>query len=202
MPNYVPIGLVCALLVSPGAAFGQQNVREYDRFYAGAAVVLSDVEDRYLRITYSDTPWTLQASAGYRYDWNWSVEAAWQTLDDIEDRDVRGSGLDRLDITSSIETASLRIRFWIPISEIYELDTPFTVYGFAGPHASDIERSATDLTTGTRFDESETEYGITFGGGAIVGIGRINVRGSLERIDLDASGGSIVAATVGVEFYF
>lgn len=196
------VGLVCALLVNPGAAYAQQDFREFERFYAGAAVVLSDVEDRYLGAIYSDTAWTLQATAGYRFDWNWSVEATWQSLDDVDDRDVRGSGLDRLDITSSVETTSVRIRLWFPVSELYELDTPLTLYGFAGAHASEIERNAVELTASAAFAEAETDYGLTFGAGAIVGFGRINVRGSLERIDLDTSDGSIVSATVGVEFYF
>jgi hypothetical protein len=49
---------------------------------------------------------------------------------------------------------------------------------------------------------SKTDYGLDFGGGAIVSIGRFNLRGSVERIDLDDSDGSIVSSMIGLEFYF
>lgn len=195
-------GLICVSLVSPSVAFGQQNDSDYDSFYAGVAVGLSDVEDRYLGISYGDTLPTLQAVAGYRFNWNWSVEATWQTLDEIDDRNVRGSGLDRIDFSSGVDSASLRLRFWIPVSDLYGLSRPLSVYGFAGAHASDIERAATELNAGEPFGETETDYGVTFGGGIVVGIGRLNLRGSAERIELDASNGNIFTATVGLEFYF
>ena len=198
----MPLATTCVLLISPGAVYGQHYVPEYDPFYAGVTVGLSDVEDRYLGIEYGDAPWTLQATAGYRFDWIWSVEAAWQTLGDVEANDVRGSGIDRLDFTTNVDSASLRVRLWFPASDLYNLNRPLVVYGFAGVHASDIARSATELTSESMFGEEETDYGLNIGAGVVIGLGRFNLRGSVERIDLDSSDGSIVSAMVGIEFYF
>lgn len=190
------------LLIFPYTVNAQRHVPEYEPVYASVAVGWADVEDRYLGVKYSDAPWSLQASVGYRYDWNWSVEVALQTFDDIEADDVRGSGIDRLNIETSVNSASLRARLWLPISDIYELERSVAVFVFGGAHATEISRSATEILSQSDYLEEKTDYGLNFGGGAIVSIGRFNLRASVERIDLDDSDGSIVSSMIGLEFYF
>jgi hypothetical protein len=190
------------MLIFPAAVNAQRNAPEFEAIYASAAVGVADVEDRYLGTKYGDTPWSLQVSAGYRHDWIWSVEVAWQTFDDIQADDVRGSGVDRLNIRTSVNSASIRARLWFPISDFFEQERSVVAFVFGGAHATEISRGATEILSQSDYLEEKTDYGLSFGGGAIVSIGRFNLRGSVERIDLDDSDGSIVSSMIGLEFYF
>ena len=190
------------VLIFPAVGYAQTNAPEFEAIYASAAVGWADAEDRYLGVKYGDTPLSLQISAGYRYDWNWSVEAAWQTFGDIQANDVRGSGIDRLNIKTSVNSASIRARLWFPISEFFEQERSVVAFVFGGAHATEISRSATEVLSQSQYLEEKTDYGLNFGGGAIVSIGRFNFRGSVERIDLDDTDSSIVSSMIGLEFYF
>ncbi len=190
------------LLIAANAVYGQHYVPEYSRLYASVALGTSTVDDRFQGVRYDDTQWSLNVTAGYRFDWVWSIEAAVQVQDDVEARGIRGSGLDRLNFSTSIESANLRARLWFPVSDLYGLSRPLVVYGFAGVHASNIERRAIELNSATEFEENLTDYGLNVGAGVVIGIGRFHLRGSLERMDLDDSDGSIVSALLGLEFYF
>ena len=201
----IVVVIMATTILFPKTAHGQGStyIPEYEPFYAGIAVGLSDFEDRYLRVGYGDSVWTAEASVGYRFDWAWSVEAAWKTLGDIEEPGVLGSGTDRLDITTTLDAASLRVRLWFPVSELYDLRSQMTLFGFAGVQASMLERSAIETTSSSFFQEEETNYGLTLGGGLIYRLGKINLRGSLDWTDINSvDDGRIVSATVGVEFDF
>ncbi len=196
--------MITTMLV-PNTAHGQRSLYtpEYEPFYAGLTVGLSDFEDRYLRVGYGDTVWAAGASVGYRFDWVWSVEAAWQTFGDIEERGVPGSGTDRLDITTSLDAASLRLRLWFPVSELYNLRRQITLFGFAGVQASMLERSAIETMSSSSFREEETNYGLTVGGGLIYRLGKFNLRGSIDWVDINSvDDGRITSATFGIEFNF
>ena len=201
----IVVMIVATTMLVPNAAHGQRSlyIPEYEPFYAGLTVGLSDFEDQYLRVGYGDTVWAAGASIGYRFDWVWSVEAAWQTFGDIEERGVLGSGTDRLDITTSLDAASLRLRLWFPMSELYNLRRQITLFGFAGVQASMLERSAVETTSSSSFREEETNYGLTVGGGLIYRLGKFNLRGSIDWVDINSvDDGRITSATFGIEFNF
>ena len=196
---------MATIMLTPKTAHGQQSAYtpEYKPFYAAVSVGLSDFEDQYQRVGYGDAVGTAEASVGYRFDWVWSVEAAWRTFGDIEERDVPGSGTERLDISTTLDAASLRLRLWFPVSELYNLRRDITLFGFAGVQASMLERSALETTSSSSFREEETNYGLTFGGGLICRLGKINLRGSVDWTDINSvDDGRIVSAIVGVEFNF
>ena len=69
--------------------------------------------------------------------------------------------------------------------------------------ASMLERSATETTSSSSFREEETNYGLTVGGGLIYRLGKVNLRGSIDWVDMNSvDEGRITSATIGIEFNF
>lgn len=189
----------------PRATYAQRAAYtpKYDRFYASVAVGVAEFEDEYLGLGYGDSVWTAEAAAGYRFDWLWSVEAALHAFGDIGDRGVPGSGTERLDFASDLDAASLRLRLWFPVSELYSLRAGLDLFGFVGVQASFLERAALETTSSAAFGEEETNYGMTVGGGLSYLVGPVNLRGSLTWTDLNSvDGGEVLTSTLGVEFRF
>lgn len=191
-----------ALVFAFGAFGSDVDAQEYDSFYGSVALGATDFEDGYLGVGYQDTPLSLEAVAGYRFDWIWSVEATLQTLGDVERRNVAGSGLDRLDIKTDVNATSLRIRLWVPLSDLYDMQNPMDVFGFAGIQRTRIDRSAIETNSARTFAQRATDYGPTMGVGLTYEVRGLQWRTSLNWARLEAPGGSMVSATIGFEFSF
>lgn len=175
------------------------GAQQAGRLYVGAELGLAAYRDGYAGVTYEDRPLAMQGFAGYRLDDRWSVELAYERLSGIESGQVAGSGTERLDIGSRLDTAAVRAILTVPLSELLRCRKRIAIFGAAGYHSSEARSDVLELGSQARTRITTQESGPTVGGGVLYGLGKIDLRGYAEWLQRD---GTSKTWTTGVAFQY
>jgi hypothetical protein len=194
-------GAALALLLLGVTALPAAAQEDDRRFYAGAALGIADYEGGYEGLTYDDAPLALQAYGGYRVGERWSVELGFQRVGDIETGEIAGSGTDRLEISEQFDMAIVRALLSVPLSDLLGWRRKFSLFGTVGYHVSDARRVVLELESLVEDSQTREEYGLVLGAGVRYELGKVELRGYVEWLDLGDMAETWTTG-VGVELRF
>jgi hypothetical protein len=154
------------------------------RFYAGAGIASADFEDRHVGIGYDDAPLAWHAYGGFRFRDRIAFELGYKTLGDIESGEIAGSGMERLEIGSEFDAVFGRLRASLSLSELFGWQRQFTVFGTIGYFDSETNRRVVEFGASRTSDVSIDDGGIALGAGLIYRLGKVDLRGYVERFEV------------------
>jgi len=190
------MSLLLGMSVLP--ASGQEAERG---IYAGVAVGAADYEGGYAGVIYDDAPITWQVFGGYRLGERWSVELGYQRFGDIDAENVRGSGIEWLEIGEQLDMVVVRGVLSVPLGELFSWRRRISLFGSVGYHLSGSQREVRKLPSLVSETDEREESGFALGGGARYELDAVELRGYVERLNLGRTDVTWTAG-VGMEFRF
>jgi hypothetical protein len=171
-----------ALMLAPSAAFADDAGSADDgRFYAGLGAATLEYEGRHDGLAFDDTSFGIEAYGGFKLRDNLALELSLQSDDEAVDlKDVRGSGISRLDINSTWDTVSVKAVGDVSLQELLSWRRNWRLFGTVGYYRSAIERTVVNLGTGIGQAVRDDEAGLTLGTGVLYKLGFVDLRGYVE----------------------
>jgi len=189
--------LVVAVLMATAAPSGAQ---ESERFYVGAGLGVLDYRGDFEGIGYSESPPLLRLYGGWQVRERTAVEVAVGQAAGFSTGEIRGSGLERLDIAADYRSVAVRGVFSVALRDVVPKWQRLTLFGTVGGFSASEKRQVDQLVAGQVRADVAKDSGITLGAGVLYRLSKLNLRASFEQ--LDGRDANQSALEIGTEFRF
>ena len=177
------VAAVAALVLAASAATARADepapsIRS--RLYAGLELASVKVDDNYGGIDFSGSTLGAGLYTGFWMNDRLAVELAYDWTDAIDLRDLAGSGVRHVDITSERHTLSVSVLRQVVLRDFFDLKRDWRVFGALGVYDSEVHRTVTDLGSGAQLSPGDNVSGALVAAGVLYTVGRFELRGYLR----------------------